>query len=60
MGSVCVSACLSGENTVLRSLTPAEQYTYNKCYVYNVWILLKVHGSKVMTINTFRGDPRPS
>ena len=25
-----------------------------------MWISLKMHGSKVMTINTFQGDPRLS
>ena len=27
---------------------------------FKTWISLKVHGSKVMTIDTFHGDPRLS
>ena len=61
---VCLSVCLSGENKLLCSLTPVINSGYSM-YMTNsrfktCGFCSKMHGSKVMTINTFHGDPRPS
>ena len=55
--SVCECVCLSGQNKLLRLLTPAGCGSYG---LYMTNARRKMHGSKVMTINTFHGDPRPS
>ena len=54
-----LSVCLSGENKLLRSLTPVICSAYS-IYMTNARFSLKMHGLKVVTINTFHGDPRPS
>ena len=48
-------------NSALITPTPARYSAYRlKCSVFNVWISLKTYESKVMRVNTFHGDPRPS
>ena len=57
---VCVSVCLSGPNNLPRLLAPASDSAYRKYMtklkVFNVWILLKTYGLKVIARNTFQDE----
>ena len=55
---MCVCVCLSGRNKLLRLLAPVNDSAYRKnmtnLKVFDVWILLKTYGSKVIARNTFQ------
>ena len=56
---VCACVCLCGRNNFPRLLVAASDsacriYIYDKLKVFDVWILLKTYGSKVIVRNTFQ------